>query len=155
MDGVTIRRVRYDAMVAQALVAAAMADLGERYGGHGDATPVQAADFEPPDGVFLVAYLDAEPVSCAGWRSHGDTGEVAELKRMYTAPSARRYGMARRVLIAVEDSARAHGRTRMILECGDQQPEAIKLYESHGYQPIAHFGFYQYHEGVISLGRAL
>lgn len=155
MNGVTIKRVRYDAMVAQALVEAAMADLGERYGGHGDETPVAATDFEPPHGAFLVAYLDRRPVGCGGWRGYGATGEVAELKRMYTVPSARRSGTARAMLAAVEESARAHGRTRMILECGDRQPEAIKLYESHGYQPIPHFGHYRDHAGVVSLGRNL
>jgi GNAT superfamily N-acetyltransferase len=155
VNAVTIRRVRYDSMVAQALVEAALADLGRRYGGPGDATPVTPTDFEPPDGAFLVAYLDREPVGCGGWRSHGDTAEVAELKRMYTVPSARRSGTARRILAAVEDSARAHGRTRMILECGDRQPEAVNLYESHGYHRIPHFGFYRDHDGVISLGRDL
>jgi GNAT superfamily N-acetyltransferase len=147
--------VRYDAMVAQALVAAAMADLAARYGGDGDATPLDAADFVPPNGGFLVAYLDGQPVGCGGWRSHGDDGTVAELKRMYTVPGVRGQGIARRLLTAIEDSARAHGRSRMILETGDRQPEAIQLYLSRGYRPIAHFGFYRDAPGVVSLGRDL
>lgn len=148
-------RVRYDAMVAQALVAAALAELGERYGGDGDETPVDPVEFEPPCGAFLVAYLAGEAVGCGGWRSYGDGGTVAELKRMYTAPEARGCGVARRILTAVEDSARTHGRTRMILECGDRQPEAIELYTSRGYQPIAHFGYYRDAPDVVSLGRDL
>jgi GNAT superfamily N-acetyltransferase len=147
--------VRYDSIVAQALVAAAMSDLGERYEGEGDETPVSPADFEPPAGAFLVAYLADEPVACAGWRSHGGNGTVAELKRMFTLPAARRLGVARKVLAAVEESARSCGRTRMILETGARQPEAIKLYESSGYARIEHFGFYKDAEDVVSLGRDL
>lgn len=147
--------MRYDAIVAQALVAAAMADLGERYGGDGDATPIRAADFEPPAGAFLVAYLGDAAVACAGWRSHGDGGTVAELKRMFTLPVARGRGVARQLLAAVEESARDHGRTRMILETGDRQPEAIKLYVSSGYEPIPHFGVYRDAPEVVSLGREL
>lgn len=150
-----IKQVRYDSLVAQALVSAAMADLGERYGGSGDETPVSAAEFVPPHGAFLVAYLAETAVGCGGWRSHGDAGEVAELKRMYTLPAARGRGVARRLLAAVEESARGHGRVRLILECGQRQPEAIKLYTSSGYQPIDHFGFYRDVPEVVSLGRDL
>jgi len=152
---VEIRRVRYDAMVSQALVAAAMSDLQERYEGDGDGTPVDEADFEPPAGAFLVAYLDEEPVACAGWRSHGGSDTVAELKRMYTLPAARRRGVARKILAAVEESARSYGRTRMIIETGSRQPEAIKLYQACGYECIEHFGFYRNAPDVVSLGRDL
>src|SRR5215475_4881613 len=81
-----IKPTRFGAPVARALVAAAMADLGSRYGGSGDETPVTSIEFDPPDGMFLVAYIDGAPAGCAGWRSHGETDEVAELKRMYVAP---------------------------------------------------------------------
>lgn len=155
MEELEIRPVAYDDPVAKSLVADAMADLGQRYGGPGDETPVDAAEFAPPRGVFLVAYLDGRPVGCGGWRSYGDTGTVAELKRMFTVPEARGRGVARRVLAAVEASARAAGRSRMILECGDRQPEAIALYKSFGYQPVPHFGFHRNHPGVVSLGRDL
>jgi GNAT superfamily N-acetyltransferase len=142
-------------MVAQALIEAAMADLNGRYEGDGDGTPVSAPDFEPPAGAFLVAYLDGEAVACGGWRSFGDGGTVAELKRLYTAPDARGRGVGRQVLAAVEGSARSYGRSRMILETGGRQPEAIKLYLSSGYQPIENFGYYRDAPDVVSLGRDL
>jgi len=155
VDDIEIRPMRYDSAVAQALVAAALADLGERYGGEGDETPVAATEFDPPNGVFLVAYADGVPAGCGGWRSHGDDGETAEIKRMYVAPEARRRGIARRLLAALEDSARAAGRRRIILETGDQQPEAIKLYETAGYERIENFGFYRDSPNCISFGRRL
>ncbi|MFI6760664.1 GNAT family N-acetyltransferase [Micromonospora sp. NPDC050417] len=147
--------VRYDSLVAQQLVADALADLGRRYGGSGDETPVDVRDFESPSGAFLVAYRGGEPVGCGGWRSHGDDGETAELKRMYTAPSARGRGVARAVLGAVERSAREQGRKRLILECGDKQPEAIAMYESCGYVRIENFGYYRDSPDCLSYGRPL
>jgi len=149
-----IRLVRYGAPVAQALVEAAMTDLGQRYG-EGDGTPVDPVEFDPPEGAFLVAYLDGEPVACGGWRSHAGRDQVAEIKRMYTVPAARGRGIARAVLAAVEESARAYGRRRLILETGQRQPEAIKLYEAAGYRPVPHFGFYRDEPDVVSLGRDL
>ena len=95
------------------------------------------------------------PVACGGWRSHGDDGVTAEVKRMYVAPEARRRGIARRVLAALEDSARAAGRRRIILETGDRQPEAVKLYETAGYERIENFGFYRDSPNCISFGRSL
>jgi GNAT superfamily N-acetyltransferase len=155
VNGVEIRQVRYDALVSQALIAAAQAELGERYGGTGDGTPICHSEFEPPAGAFFIVYLAGEPAGCAGWRSHGSDGLVAELKRLYICPKARRNGIARALLSTVEESAQSYGRTRMILECGDRQPEAISLYLSMGYQPIDDFGFYRCAPDVVSLGRDL
>jgi GNAT superfamily N-acetyltransferase len=147
-----IRTARFDEPAVQKLVSEALADLAVRYGGSGDDTPVSAADFAPPNGDFLVAVDDGELIGCAGWRTRGD---AAELKRMYTAPQARGRGVARRVLAAVEESARCAGRTRVVLETGDRQPEAVALYTSAGYTRIANFGYYRDHPGVLSFGRDL
>lgn len=155
MSEIEIRLARFDSPDAQRLIRAALADLGQRYGGDGDETPVAVAEFDPPAGAFLIAYLAGRAVGCGGWRSHGDAGETAELKRMYTAPQARGRGVARRVLAAVERSAREHGRKRIILECGDRQPEAIALYEASGYQLIPNFGFYRESPQCRSYGRDL
>ncbi|WP_320065167.1 GNAT family N-acetyltransferase [Micromonospora sp. RTGN7] len=156
MSEIEIRAARFDSPEGQRLILAALTDLGQRYGGSGDDTPVEAAEFEPPNGVFLIAYLAGQPVGCGGWRSHGDgPGDTAELKRMYTSPAARGRGVARVVLAAVERSARQHGRKRLVLECGDKQPEAIALYTSAGYECIPNFGFYRDAPGCISFARTL
>jgi GNAT superfamily N-acetyltransferase len=152
---IDIRPTRYGAPIARTLVAAAMSDLGARYGGGGDETPVESIEFDPPGGLFLIAWRDGVALGCAGWRSHEDTDEVAELKRLYVDPAARRTGVAASLLAAVEDAARAAGRVRLILECGSQQPEAVALYESRGYERIEDFGFYKDQPGVLSFGRNL
>jgi GNAT superfamily N-acetyltransferase len=150
---IVIRPARFGDPEVQALVAQALADLGERYGGSsGDDTPVAPGDFDPPTGGFFVAVDGARLVGCAGWRTHGGD---AELKRMYTAPAARGRGLARRMLGVIEESARSAGRKRVILETGDQQPEAIALYESAGYERIEDFGFYKDYDGVLSYARVL
>lgn len=152
---VEIRLTRFLAPVAQSLVGDALAELGQRYGGPGDETPVVPSEFDPPNGGFMVAWLDGDPVGCAGWRSHGDSDEVAELKRMYVASGVRVRGVGAALLAAVEGAARENGRKRMILECGARQPEAIALYQKRGYERIKDFGFYRDAPGVLSFGRDL
>jgi ribosomal protein S18 acetylase RimI-like enzyme len=59
------------------------------------------------------------------------------------------------LLRALEESARRAGRTRMVLETGHLQPEAIALYIKAGYQRIEDFGYYKGWPGVHSFGRDL
>lgn len=148
-----IETVSFTDPAAQELIGAALADLASRYGGAGDETPVDPAEFVPPAGVFLVARRAGVPVGCAGWRAHRDG--VAELKRLYTVPAARGTGVARRLLAAVEEHARGHGRSRMVLECGGRQPEALALYARAGYRRIPNYGYYADAPDCVSLARDL
>lgn len=147
MSEIEVREIGFADPRVQALVTEALADLGQRYGGSGDDTPVTLTDFDPPGGGFFAAVDGQRLVGCAGWRRH-DTD--AELKRMFTTPAARGRGVARRLLAAIEESARAAGMKRVILETGDKQPEAIGLYESAGYVRIPDFGYYKGQAGVLS-----
>jgi len=131
--------VAYDSDAAQEILAEVQAELTVRYGGP-DETPVDAAEFAPPRGVFAVVRRDGEVVGCAALRPHGD-GDV-ELKRMFVRAAHRRTGVARRLLALLEDRAREAGYRRLILETGLEQPEAIALYESAGYLSIPGFGYY-------------
>ncbi|GLW28904.1 N-acetyltransferase [Actinoplanes regularis] len=151
---IKIRTARFDEPEVVELVAENMRDLSERYGGTGDDTPIAVADFLPPHGAFLVAVRaeDDRLVASAAWRRHGSD---AELKRMFTRAEARGQGLARRMLTAVEESARAAGCERVILETGDKQPEAIALYLSAGYERIEDFGYYKGHDGVLSYAKKI
>jgi GNAT superfamily N-acetyltransferase len=171
MDGVEIRTVPFDHPDAVTLDAEVQREYVRRYGPgaadgadsggsggdegyEGDGTPLDPSMFEPPSGRYLIVYDERErPVATGGWRSRstddsGYTDGDAELKRMYVVPDVRGRGLARRVLAALEEDARAAGRSRMVLETGDQQPEAIALYLSSGYElsPVK-FGHYREHEG--------
>ena len=132
---------------AAELVEAVQHEYVARYGSR-DETPLVPAYFEPPEGAFFVGYLDGRPVASGAWRRRSDvpvdgTDATAELKRMYVAPAARRRGLARVMLAHLEETARAAGAEAIVLETGLAQPEAIALYESSGYTPIAGFGFYK------------
>ncbi|MFR0353116.1 GNAT family N-acetyltransferase [Streptomyces sediminimaris] len=147
-----IRRVAFDHPDAVKLNDEVQAEYHVRYGDGGDATPLDPADFDPPNGVFLIAYDGGDsPVATGGWRTRDSNGEGnldgdAELKRMFVVGTARGRGLARRILAALEDDARAAGRVRMVLETGTKQPEAIALYTSSGYEPCEKFGYYRFHE---------
>ncbi|QHA05216.1 GNAT family N-acetyltransferase [Streptomyces broussonetiae] len=147
-----IRRIRFDHPDAVKLNDEVQAEYHLRYGDGGDATTLDAADFAPPRGVYLIAYDEqGRPVATGGWRSQdlndeGNEDGDAELKRMYVIEQARGRGLARRMLTALEEDARAAGRSRMVLETGTKQPEAITLYTSSGYEPCAKFGYYRFHD---------
>jgi len=136
--GLTLRPEPLDAPAAASLVERVQQDYVVRYGGR-DRTPMTAAEFAPPHGKFLVGYLGDVPVACGGVRvSDG----VAELKRMYVDPGVRRRGVARVLLLALEDAARELGAARVILETGTKQPEALALYAGAGYERIPNFGIH-------------
>lgn len=139
-DVLELRGEPYDGRGGGALVPLVQAEYVNRYGGP-DATPVEAAEFLPPRGAFLVGYVDGEPVACGALREL-EPG-IAEIKRMYVAPPARRRGFARRLLDALEDTARAAGYAEVRLETGVKQPEAMALYQSTGYAAIPPYGTYR------------
>ncbi|MCX4731552.1 GNAT family N-acetyltransferase [Streptomyces sp. NBC_01363] len=136
-------------------------EYAERYGDEGDVTLLDPSMFEPPNGLYLLAY-DARdrPVATGGWRTQDRNDEGysdgdAELKRMFVIPEGRGNGLARRILAALEADARAAGRVRMVLETGDKQPEAIALYASSGYAPCEKFGHYRMYESSRCFAKPL
>jgi GNAT superfamily N-acetyltransferase len=158
---VEIRKTRYDHPDAVLLNDQVQKEYAERYGDEGDATPMAAGHFDPPRGLYLLGYDDQGlPVASGGWRAQDDAEEGfepgdAELKRMFVIPEARGRGYARALLAELEASAAAAGRTRMVLETGLKQPEAIALYSSCGYEPVGSFGYYRYAELSVHLGKRL
>jgi len=132
----------------------------ERYGGP-DETPMTAEQFAPPRGHFVVGYVDGAPVTMGGWRLRADAGtslpgtRPAEIKRMFVRERARGRGLGRRVLAELERTARAAGVDWLVLETGDQQPEAIALYRSAGYADVGPFGLYADEDGSVYLGKRL
>jgi GNAT superfamily N-acetyltransferase len=147
-----IRDEAYDGDVARLLIEALQAEYVVRYGGPDD-TPVNPAQFAPPHGAFVIGEADGAAVAMGGLRPHLD-GAV-EIKRMFVLPEARGLGFARRVLSALEDRARGLGATRVVLETGQRQPEAIRLYESSGYERIDGFGHYRDAPLSVSFAKSL
>jgi GNAT superfamily N-acetyltransferase len=156
-----IRPVPFDHPDAVKLNDQVQAEYHVRYGDGGDATTLDPTDFTPPNGAYLIAYDENDsPVATGGWRAQNANGEGnedgdAELKRMYVIEQARGLGLARRMLAALEENARAAGRTRMVLETGTKQPEAIALYTSSGYEPCVKFGYYRFHDDSRCFAKTL
>jgi GNAT superfamily N-acetyltransferase len=65
---------------------------------------------------------------------------IAEIKRMYVEPGARRRGISRQILGKLEQLARGCGYLTVRLETGVRRPGAIRLYESVGYRRIQRYG---------------
>ena len=145
-DAWVVEQVAFTDARVQALVAEVQDYYVQIYGGPDD-SPVDPAEFDEPDGRFCLGLVDDSPVAMGGWRLRPDLeaaigGRCAEVKRMFVSPSVRRRGLARRLLAALEDSARTAGVEVLALETGTMQPDAIALYEAQGYQPTIRFGHY-------------
>jgi GNAT superfamily N-acetyltransferase len=59
-----------------------------------------------------------------------------EVKRVIVDATERGRGLGRLLMAELEAVARAGGAPRLILQTGDRQPEAVRLYERVGYRPI-------------------
>jgi putative acetyltransferase len=93
-----------------------------------------------PDAVFLAARRNGELLGSIAFRIVAPGH--AEIKRMFVRSEARGIGLGRRLLVALEDAARQKHVSRISLETGISQPEAIGLYRASGYQDCPPFGTY-------------
>ena len=137
--GIEIRREPFGSDLTGPMADAQQAEMTERHhGSEGSGATPTPEYFEHPHGTFLAAFADDEPAGIGGLgRLDGTTGEI---RRMYVVPDHRGKGIGRAILVALEDHARSLGYERIRLETGNMAPEAIRLYESHGYEPIPCWG---------------
>ena len=139
-DEITVRAEAADSLIAARLVDAMVTEMDQLYAqgpGRGVGSGASPSDFSPPTGAFLVIYAGGKPVAGGGVKRDDDG--VAEIKRMYVVPSARRQGLGRRLLEALEDEARELGYVRIRLDTGNRQPHAQAMYERAGYHPIENY----------------
>jgi putative acetyltransferase len=125
------------------------AELEARYPGLGD-------DEAPAgDGLVaaLVVYTGDTPVGCGALREP-EPG-IGEITRMFVLASARRQGIARQILEALEARARRSGYSAVRLGTGIRQPEALALYESAGYRRATQFGEYAGTDQCVCYEKAL
>ncbi|TDC14695.1 GNAT family N-acetyltransferase, partial [Kribbella albertanoniae] len=112
------------------LLALATAQQAELAAIYGDDQPQVTLH---PDIRFTLLLLDGAPAGCVGLQPVSPG--LGEIKRMYVEPGSRGWGLSRILLDAVESHARSTGLTRLRLETGTHQHEAIALYTNHGYTP--------------------
>ena len=100
-------------------------------------TVATTREFAPPTGRFLVAQSLGNPVGCGALRHLGEG--VGEIKRMWVLPELRGTGISRRLLAAIEHSARDLKVRTIRLDTNDSLVEALQLYRSSGYHEIARY----------------
>ncbi|TDD62368.1 GNAT family N-acetyltransferase [Kribbella antibiotica] len=125
IEDLELRAVPSTDPTVRALATAQQAELAALYGD--DQPQVELH----PDITFTLLILEGSPVGCIGLQPV-EPG-LGEIKRMYVEPSARGWGLSRKLLTEVEADARRKGINRLRLETGNLQHEAIALYTNHGY----------------------
>lgn len=109
-------------------------ELAPRYNEHAEATGKTHKFEAGVDSSTTVAVLlmlaDGEPAGTVTLRKHDDRYEV---KALMVHPDHRGLGIAKKMLTGLEAVARDDGGTRMWLQTGFSQPEAIGLYKKAGW----------------------
>jgi GNAT superfamily N-acetyltransferase len=138
-DEVTVAVERADTEVSLVLQEAFFADIAARYPGWAPASSqsVEPSDLAPPDGVWLVAYLNRRAVGCGGLQRLD--AETAEIRRLFLDESARGRGIGHRLLAEFESHARRLGYKRVRLTTGDGQAEALGMFQTANYREIRPF----------------
>ena len=139
MTDLSITAEPADGTLAAALLDRYFGELAARFPDEPDAfelarIAVPPTEFAPPDGAFLLARLDGQPVGCGGLRALDP--DVAEIKRMWVDPSVRGRGIGRSLLAALESAAAGLGRRTVRLDTTAYLTEALALYQSAGYSAI-------------------
>ncbi|MFC3499732.1 GNAT family N-acetyltransferase [Micromonospora krabiensis] len=140
---IAVCRLRWDDPDAVALRAGLTAELRQRYADRaGDPIHLPPDEAIAAPGVAWtgVAYTAGTPVGHCALRWHGVD---LELKRMYVVPDHRGRGVGARLLDAAREAAGRFGAPRIVLQTGDRQPDAVRLYERAGYRPVPVFPPYQ------------
>ncbi|OWQ93763.1 GNAT family N-acetyltransferase [Roseateles aquatilis] len=90
-------------------------------------------------GVWLAEWLAA----CGAVKVvDDDDGPYGEIKRVFVQPQFRGRGLSKVLMEELEAHLRAQGIDLVRLETGVHQPEALKLYETLGYDRRSPFGRY-------------
>jgi GNAT superfamily N-acetyltransferase len=120
--------------------------LGQLYGNTGPCE-FSPADVQGPGAEFVVARLDGRPIGCGAILPLAPG--VAEVKRMFVEPCARRQGIAGRILRELENVACRSGYAVIRIETGIRQAGAIRLYAQAGYRRVERHGSHS--DGELSV----
>ncbi|MES2093206.1 MAG: GNAT family N-acetyltransferase [Actinomycetota bacterium] len=147
-----VRRTLWDDTDAAALREAQRVEIEARYGSP-DSEPGPAPTATDIT-AFFVAYDHAgTAVGCGGLREL--PGNEAEVKRMFVAASSRGSGVSSAILLELERFGRERGWSRLVLETGDRQPDAVRFYEREGFTRIPNFAYYAGSEHSLCYEKSL
>ena len=93
-----------------------------------------------PQMNFFAVSVNHVARGCGGFWAYAD---YVEIKRVWIDASARGLGLSKKLMLALEDAARAADFQIARLETGILQPEALGLYNAIGYVERGPFGDYK------------
>ncbi len=96
-------------------------------------------DVSNENGVFLIGYLDNEPVACGALRELSK--DTAEIKRVFARKN--NVGAAHKIIEALETFALQKLYRKLILETRVVNQHAVDFYYSCGYEKCENFGKYK------------
>jgi len=138
MNLTTIKRTQSCVRDFQFLVVQLDIDLNKRY----DRVQSEYDKYNKIDSIdtVIIAYNNDEPVGCGCFKQLDEV--TAEIKRMFVLLEYRGRGISKVILTELENWAVELGFTKLVLETGKGQPEAIGLYEKLNYMKIDNYGQY-------------
>ncbi|MBE8474347.1 GNAT family N-acetyltransferase [Streptomyces justiciae] len=135
LAAITVALVDGAAPDARACLDAYAADIDARFPeGFDKSDLVGPEEVSGAAGAFFVAYEKGRPVGCGALRRL-EPG-VGELRHVWVHQDARRLGLARRLLAALEAEATARGLTLLRLDTHATLTEAQAMYRACGYTEI-------------------
>src|ERR1700744_2676676 len=108
--------------------------------------------YAPPDGELLLAKRGDHVLGSIALKRLEP--RVAEIKRLFVRPQARKAGIGRALVAAMLKTAKERGYLQIKLDTLPQMQGAIALYKSFGFAPIAPYGSHPY-PGLVTLGLKL
>ncbi|MFF4502336.1 GNAT family N-acetyltransferase [Streptomyces sp. NPDC001401] len=135
LAAITVELVDGAAPDARACLDAYAADIDARFPEGFDKSDLVGPEEVSGDaGAFFVAYEEGRPVGCGALRRL-EPG-VGEIRHVWVHPEARRLGLARRILAALEQAAAERGCTVVRLDTHATLTEAQAMYRASGYTEI-------------------
>lgn len=135
LAAITVELVDGASPDARACLDAYAAEIDARFPeGFDPSDLVGPAEVSGEAGAFFVAYEEGRPVGCGALRRL-EPG-VGEIRHVWVHPEARRLGLARRILAALEEAATARDCTVVRLDTHASLTEAQAMYRASGYTEI-------------------
>ena len=134
---ITIKRITPNDPSVKSLIQKLDRELWERY-------PTEQAFFDnfnklPSDARVVIAFDGENAVGCGAFKPMTLPEKAVEIKRMYVDPTMRGRAIGVLILENLETWAIEEGYQLTRLETGNNQPEAIRLYEKVGYYWIENY----------------
>ena len=101
----------------------------------------------------VVVYDGDKPIGCGSIKEHSE--KIMEIKRMFVLREKRGQGIASLILRELEKWCGELNYEKCILETGERQPEAIRLYKKNNYKIIPNFGQYANVESSVCFEKNL